>query len=106
MQNSIDPILRQLKIQLTDLYRDRLDRIYLYGSRARKTADPDSDIDVLVVLKDQVDTNLERERTLDIVSQLSLEHDVIISCLFVDAGTYATYQDPLFRNIRREGVLI
>ena len=68
MQNSIDPILRQLKIQLTDLYRDRLDRIYLYGSRARKTADPDSDIDVLVVLKDQVDTNLERERTLDIVS--------------------------------------
>ncbi|MFB3789137.1 MAG: nucleotidyltransferase domain-containing protein [bacterium] len=106
MKDATNQILGDLKIRLTDLYQDRLDRICLFGSRARGTADADSDIDVLVVLTGIVDPNRERVRSLDIVSELSLDHDVVISCLFADSKTYATQQGPLYRTIRREGVTL
>lgn len=99
-----ETILQDLRKEFTDLYQDRLDCLCLFGSYARGTADPDSDIDVLVVLKDQVDPNLERKRTLNLVTDLSLENNIVIACLFVDANTFAHKQDSLYRNIRREGV--
>lgn len=95
-----------LKSRLADLYKDRLDNLYLFGSQARGTVDAESDIDVLVVLKGKVDSNAERLQTLDIVSDLSLENDVVISCLFVDSETFAHKQGPLMRNVRREGVAL
>ena len=44
-------ILTQLRSHFEQLYGDRLTQMVLYGSPARGDAHPDSDIDVLVVLK-------------------------------------------------------
>lgn len=99
-----DQTLLNLKSRFTDIYKDRLEGLYLFGSRARGTAEADSDIDVLVVLKGDVDSNAERRKTLDMITEISLENDVVVSCLFVDSITYAHKQGPLFRNIRREGI--
>jgi predicted nucleotidyltransferase len=41
-----EPILRRLKGELERLYGDRLERVLLFGSRARGDARPDSDWDV------------------------------------------------------------
>ena len=96
--------LENLKSRLTALYKDRLENLYLFGSQARGKADAESDIDVLVVLKGDVDSNVEQLRALDIVADLSLENEVVISCRCVDTETYGHKQGPLMRNIRREGV--
>ncbi len=50
-----DPILARLKKELEALYGARLQRVLLYGSRARGDHQPDSDYDVLVVLQGPVD---------------------------------------------------
>jgi Predicted nucleotidyltransferases len=44
-------ILAQLKRELKNHYGDRLKQLIMFGSQARGDAHPDSDIDVLVVLK-------------------------------------------------------
>jgi len=52
MTAQLKAILSELHARLSELYGKRLERLVLYGSQARGDAEPDSDIDVLVVLKD------------------------------------------------------
>ncbi|MEG4457023.1 nucleotidyltransferase domain-containing protein [Microcoleus sp. N9_A1] len=54
VNDKLKTILTQLRSQFEQLYGDRLTQMVLYGSQARGDAHPDSDIDVLVVLKGQV----------------------------------------------------
>jgi len=96
----------QLRSHFEQLYGDRLTQMVLYGSQARGDADADSDIDVLVVLKAPVQAGEEIDRTLEIVADLSLQNDEVISCQFMTEEKFTNYQGPLLRNIRKEGILI
>ncbi|MEB3337996.1 MAG: nucleotidyltransferase domain-containing protein [Leptolyngbyaceae bacterium] len=104
MNATLRPILTRLKNDLTDLYGDRLLHLTLFGSQARGDAEPDSDIDVLVVLKPPVNPGAEIKRTGKAIADLSLHHDVVISCLFMDQTHYQTRNGSLLRNIRKEGI--
>lgn len=97
-------IVSQLRKQLEVLYGNRLAHVILFGSHARGDADPDSDIDVLVVLLGKVNLGEEIQRTGDIVTGLSLKNDAVISCVFMDENRYLHRNGPLLRNIRKEGI--
>lgn len=47
-----DPILTRFRATLAEVYGDRLERVVLYGSRARGDHRPDSDYDIAVFIKD------------------------------------------------------
>ena len=66
MDARLKTILAELRSRFEALYGDRLVKLILYGSQARGDAEPDSDIDVLVVLKGpvQVGTEIERGSTV------------------------------------------
>ncbi|MBM4295546.1 MAG: nucleotidyltransferase domain-containing protein [Deltaproteobacteria bacterium] len=105
MKDPLPRVLGELRERLTSLYGDRLVRLVLYGSAARGDYDPQgSDIDVLVVLKGPVDGGEEIDRTSFIVADLSLEHDVVIACVFMDQERFLHRQGPFLRNVRREGI--
>lgn len=104
MNITIKAILEKLKKELKALYGQRLVKMFLFGSQARGDAEPGSDLDVLVVLKGSVNPSTEISRTGNIVARLSLEHDVVISCIFMDEHRFAYRNGPLLRNIRREGI--
>ena len=78
----------------------------MYGSQARGDAVPGSDVDVLVVLSGSVDPEAEIERATPITAALSLEYDIVISCLYVSEERYAQEKSPLLLNVRREGVVV
>ncbi|MFN9176841.1 MAG: nucleotidyltransferase domain-containing protein [Synechocystis sp.] len=103
---NLQPILFQLKQDLSALYGDRLRHLTLFGSQACGDNQPESDIDVLVVLKSPVNPGEEIKRTGKIVAALSLDYDVVISCLFMDETHYQTRHSSLLRNVRQEGVLL
>ncbi|MGF1496078.1 MAG: nucleotidyltransferase domain-containing protein [Elainellaceae cyanobacterium] len=106
MDGTLTSILTNLKQDLSEIYGDRLLHLTLFGSQARGDAEPESDIDVLVVLKPPVNPGEEIKRTGRAIADLSLHYDVVISCLFMDEVHYRTRNGSLLRNIRKEGVLL
>lgn len=106
MDEQLLPILQQLRAGLEAMYGDRLDRVLLYGSRARGDAGPESDVDVLMVLAGEIDPLAEIHRTEYLVADLSLENDLVIQCLPMSTAEFVEGDDPFLRNVRREGIVI
>jgi predicted nucleotidyltransferase len=97
-------ILAQLRQQLAEALGAQLVRVVLYGSQARDEARTDSDLDVLVVVRGEFDYGDLMRRTSAAVAALSLQHDVVISRVFVTEEEYERGGSPFFLNVRREGV--
>jgi predicted nucleotidyltransferase len=88
----IQPILDALKAKLQELYGDRFRGLYVFGSYARPDAGIklpiDSDLDVAVVLTDFEDRFVERDRVSDVVADLSLTNDIVISLIPIREADY------------------
>jgi len=100
----IDNILREFREKAEKLYGSRLKNIILYGSFARGHATEDSDIDLAIVLGGNVAPGREIDRLIDIVTELNLNHGVLISVYPVSEENYNSLNSPLLMNIRREGI--
>lgn len=100
----LSEILPKLRLYFTQLYSDRLFSLILFGSQARNDAQLDSDIDVLVVLRGDVDSWTEIKRTGEFVSDLCLEYGVVICNIFVSAEQFETQQSAFLRTVNREGI--
>jgi predicted nucleotidyltransferase len=101
MSDRLRDLLAELRRRFEVLYGPRMVRLVLYGSQARGDAEPGSDIDVLVVLEGPVRAGQEIKRTLDDIAGLSLENDVVFSCVFVSHDRFEREQSPLLINVRR-----
>jgi len=82
-------------------------RVYAYGSRVRGSAEPGSDLDLLVELREV--TRAAKGHILDRAWELSLEVGFVISVVIVSEEAFE--RGPLSvsafaRTIRREGVEI
>ncbi len=107
MDARVSTILTELRRQLEACYGERLKRVVLFGSQARGDAEPDSDIDVLVVLAGPVDSAMEDKRTRDMLYDLMCANKLIlISCIFMEEERFVTERSPLLLNVRREGVAV
>lgn len=97
-------ILSILRQGLSTILGDRLEAVYLYGSHARGNALPDSDIDVLIVIRKDFDYGEMFDKTIDLAADLSLEYDVVISRAFVSKERFEHETSPFLMNVRREAI--
>jgi predicted nucleotidyltransferase len=97
-------LLRILRQELARLLGEQLDRVLLFGSRARGEAHPDSDIDVLVIMRGEVKPFECLRRTGEVIARLSLQHDVVILPVFISKEQYEQGGSPFVLNVRREAV--
>lgn len=77
--------------------------LWLYGSHARGDAGPDSDIDVVLLLRGMKRPGREIDRIADILADLNRKHGVLISVLPIEEGDLWRVEGPFWRNVRREG---
>jgi predicted nucleotidyltransferase len=99
-------VLSQLKAKLQK--RLPLSRLVLFGSRARGDADPDSDLDVLVILNAPVDREAE-DYVNDCAWEAGLEHGIVVVPVTVSR---LDWEEGLLSSsllaiaVKREGVTI
>ena len=98
-----DPFLKRVRAALDEIYGDRIERVVLFGSRARGDARPDSDYDVGVFLKDLTDRWREFDRLADLGTDILDETGAFIPAIPYRAGSYDD-RTSLMREIRYEGV--
>src|SRR5262245_62134205 len=83
-----------------------VDRIVLFGSVARRQADEESDVDVLIVLKDPPSHQI-RDHITSIILDINLEYDTNLSELIVDRQMWDTgllSVLPIHQVIEEEGI--
>ena len=97
-------VLDEFKTELRRLYGDRLKDIILYGSYARGDARDESDIDVMVVLRDMVTPGREIDRMIDMITDLNLKYGVLLAVVPVSEEKFLRVNSPLLLNVRREGI--
>src|SRR5215469_6806975 len=68
-----DLILRRIRTSLRAVYGDRIERLVLFGSRARGDAHADSDYDIAVFLQDLTDRWCEFHRLAEIRAEILAE---------------------------------
>lgn len=86
---------------------ERLVAVRLFGSRARGTADAESDVDVCVVLEDAGWD--ERRAVIDTAADTGLAHDLILSATVFDRETYERWREqarPFVVDVEREGIAL
>lgn len=101
----IEPILKEFKRQIAELYGVRLKKVILYGSYARGEGnDEHSDIDLAVVIEGAILPCEEIDRMIDIITEINLDYGVLISVYPVSEQNYSQVNSPLLLNMRREGI--
>jgi len=99
-----DPTIRGFRDAVRAAYGERLARIVLFGSRARGEAQPDSDYDIAVFLRDMADRWPELDRLADIGTDILLAGGGVINAL-----AFAAEHPPrsaLMIEIDHDGVTI
>ena len=98
-------VLKQVRPRLEAAFGDRFRAAILYGSAARGDDQPDSDMDILVLLAPPVQTLGDIETAVDATYPLQLEiPDRPIHIAVADFKTYEAGQFALYRNVKAEGV--
>lgn len=97
---------RRDKIRFAKAYGDRLTDVVLYGSYARGEAGSQSDVDIVMVLKDHERDFIAIDRTSELVARLSLSYDAIIALIPLREKDWREKPSSFLQNIRREGVLV
>jgi predicted nucleotidyltransferase len=99
-------LLKELKVKLQKLYGDRLFTLLLYGSVARGEANADSDIDILVVLRDRVLPMSEIRRMADIKLDFLLEFGELLSIMPMSLDEFNDNSASFINSIRRDGIAL
>jgi uncharacterized protein len=101
---SVDPILSKFRQALAELYGERIERVVLFGSRARGDAKRDSDYDVALFLKEPTDAWAEIDRLTDLQLVMRDDMGVDIHMMPFRAGHWRDPASPLMFEIRKDGI--
>lgn len=98
-----DPALARFRAALDAMYGTRIERVVLFGSRARGDARTDSDYDIAVFLRDFADRWCEIDRLIPLVTEILEETGAVIHPLPYPAGAWRQ-RTPLMHDVRLDGV--
>jgi len=108
MKKKLDAVLKRFLQGLEELdLREKIEKIYLFGSRAKGTERPDSDYDLLIVTA--FPDKSFRSKIYDVVVDILLESQRVVSLKIFKTEEFkrlCRMQTPFMRNVLKEGMRI
>jgi predicted nucleotidyltransferase len=99
-------ILDRFAAEAQEILGDNLVSLILFGSRARGNAHPDSDVDLLLVLKDLKEASPALDILDEVVLDLLLDHGLLLAMVPVETSEFDRQEGPLYRIVKRKGIRI
>lgn len=103
---AVTEAIQKCRAVLQTDYGPQFKGLVLYGSTARGHADAASDIDLLVLLSGPFDYFWGLRRIVDLLYPIQLETDRLVSAKPAAVEEFEVGSTRLYRNARREGVLL
>jgi len=101
-----EEIRKEIRPRLEAVFRDRFQGALLFGSEARGQAQEDSDVDVMVLLREPVELGNDLEKIVDALYPLQLRVDRPIHALPVSSKAFKAGRYSLYRMAQREGLYL
>jgi uncharacterized protein len=98
-----DPILKRFRAALDAMYGERIERVVLFGSRARGDAREDSDYDVAVFIKNPGALSVELHRLASVSTDILLDTGAVISAKPFRAGAFRE-RTGFMHDLRQDGI--
>jgi len=109
MNGPVKNILSLIETEAKRIFGNKLVEIILFGSYARDAWEPDSDLDIMLLI-DEDEENIRKfeDRFTDISFKISLERDIVPSIILKSQRQFSNYKDvlPFYISVRNEGIRI
>lgn len=101
----LNRLLPEIEKKIRDLFGEKVLKIILFGSYARGDYDPESDVDIFVLLKDN-DLRKYRKIRVKVITEFLGKHDILLSIRLSNEDTFKRYKEisPFYQNVMREGI--
>lgn len=100
-------ILKELVSGILEIMERQVVRIVLYGSVARGTHTTESDVDIALLMKGNLDKNTE-DKLSDLVVDMNLRYDRVFSVIDIDYEVFTKWEKvtPFYKNVAQEGIVL
>lgn len=99
-------VRKEIRARLEAAFRDRFKGALLFGSEARGEAQEDSDLDVMVLLREPVELGKDLETIIEALYPLQLNVDRPIHAFPVPSKAFKAGTHGLYRRVQREGLYL
>ena len=92
---------------LLTLFPDNITAIILYGSVARNEATPESDVDIAIIIKKEMDDDI-KNKFINWAADLDLRYDRIFSIIDIKEENLQKWGKvpPFYQNVQKEGIVL
>ena len=109
-KNELQIILSEIAAVAKETFGEKLDSVILYGSYARGDYTPESDVDIMILVRGIAPEELWKYRSsiTSKSSELGLEYNLVIVPLIKDVDIFNKYMGvlPFYQNVDKEGIRI
>ena len=102
-----ETILQELVQGMVEIIKSDIVKVILYGSVARGTNDEESDVDIMIILKNELDSFAE-DKLSDFIVDMNLKYDKVFSVIDVNVHKFDKWVAvlPFYQNVDREGIVL
>ncbi len=103
----MDQMREELVRGLTDIFQNNISMIILYGSTARNEAANESDIDIAIIIKNEMD-NQTKKRFISWAAGMDIRYEKVFSIVDIQEDNMKKWEKilPFYQNIRKEGIVL
>lgn len=103
----LDEMKEELVQGLTTIFQNNISMIILYGSAARNEATNESDVDIAIIIKKEMDDQTKK-RFISWAAEMDIRYEKVFSIVDIREDNMKKWERvlPFYQNIRKEGIVL